>query len=189
MFAAEKGVALDVVPLDVVGGENRREPHLTRNPLGTTPVLELPSGRCFSEAVAICEYLEELCPQPALIGTTPEERAETRMWTRRIDLGIAEPMVNGYRAADRREMFETRMKLVSPAAAAELKALARDRVIWLDGRMSELTYVCGERFSMADIMLFAFLRFGEDFGQPIPTEAATLRRWYERVKERPSSAA
>ena len=71
MFAAEKGLPLETILLDVAGGENRRQPHLMRNPLGTTPVLELSSGQCFSEAIAICEYLEEVRPGPRLIAPRP----------------------------------------------------------------------------------------------------------------------
>ena len=53
-----------------------------------------------AEILPICEYLEEIHPSPPLIGTNAEERAETRMWTRRIDLNIVEPMTNGFRFAE-----------------------------------------------------------------------------------------
>ena len=44
-----------------------------------------------AEITAICEYLDEAGPAGStLIGKTPEERAETRMWARRIDLHILE---------------------------------------------------------------------------------------------------
>lgn len=189
MFAAEKGLEIERVMLDVVGSENRQPPHLARNVLGTTPVLELESGACISDILAICEYLEELRPHPPLIGATAGERAETRMWTRRIDLLIADAMVTGFRGADRREMFESRMPLLSAPAATEVKAIARHWLLWLDGQLGGRHYVCGDRFSMADIMLFVFLRFGEGFGQPIPEEAGNIRRWYEAVAARPSAAA
>ena len=189
MFAAEKGLEIPTVPLDVVAGETRRAAHLARNPLGTTPVLELESGACIGDVFAICEYFEELRPDPPLIGTSPEQRAETRMWTRRIDLLIADPMVSGFRAADRRDVFRSRIPLVSAAAGEELKGLARAWLLWLDRQLGEADFICGSRFSMADIMLFAFARFGEAFGQPIPEEAAGLRRWYDRVAARPSAAA
>src|SRR3546814_1782736 len=55
----------------------------------------LDDGSVLTEITAICEYLEERFPDPALIGTTAEERAKTRMWTRRVDLKICEPLTNG----------------------------------------------------------------------------------------------
>ena len=98
MFLAEKGLEVPHVAVDLVGGENRREPYnIQVNVAGQTPALELADGGFVTEITAICEYLEERQPSPPLVGTTPEERAETRMWTRRIDLKICEPMANGFR--------------------------------------------------------------------------------------------
>ena len=50
------------------------------------PALELDNGDIIAEITCICEYLDDRDGGSSLIGTTPEERAETRMWVRRIDL-------------------------------------------------------------------------------------------------------
>jgi glutathione S-transferase len=190
MFAAEKGLTLETVEVDLMGGENRRPPYAeTVNPAGQTPALVLDDGTVIAEITVICEYLEERHPTPALIGATPEERAETRMWTRRIDLNICEPLANGFRAAEGRRIFENRMKLVGAEGAAELKAIARDRLLWLDGQMQGQEFICGDRFSLADVLLFAFLAFGAQVGQPIPEEASWVKAWFARVQARPSAAA
>src|SRR3546814_3470703 len=88
----------DLIPevsVDLRGGENRRAPYnVDVNPAGQTPALELDDGSILSEITAICEYLDEKYPEPTLIGSTPEERANTRMWTRRVDLKICEPLTN-----------------------------------------------------------------------------------------------
>ncbi len=189
MFAAEKGLDLAREPVDLRGGENRQAAYVAKNAAGTTPCLELADGRFLSEITVIAEYLEELHPAPPLIGTTPDERAETRMWVRRIDLGIVEPMTNGFRAAEGRPLFAPRMRLVGPDGASELKAIARDRLLWLDGQMTGRTWVCGDRFTLADILLFAFVAFGATVGQPLPTDAPWLAAWFDRVKARPSAAA
>ncbi|HEY9219645.1 MAG TPA: glutathione S-transferase [Phenylobacterium sp.] len=190
MFAAEKGVSLEMVQVDLMAGENRRPPYNeTVNVAGQMPALELEDGAKIAEITVICEFLEEKHPQPPLIGRTPEERAETRMWTRRIDLGVCEPMANGFRAAEGRRLFENRMKLVSPEASADLKAIAKDRLLWLDKQMGSNQFVCGDRFSLADILLYCFLTFGSTVGQPMPEEATWLKGWYERVKARPSASA
>jgi Glutathione S-transferase, N-terminal domain len=83
MFMSEKGIEMPKQTVDLRGGENRQEAHLKRNPHGQMPALELDDGRFVSEITAICEYLEERHPSPPMIGSTPEERAECRMWTRR----------------------------------------------------------------------------------------------------------
>jgi glutathione S-transferase len=88
MFMAEKGIEMPKQTIDLRKGENREAEHLKRNPHGQMPTLELDNGDYLSEITAICEYLEEKHPAPPMIGMTPEERAECRMWTRRVDLNI-----------------------------------------------------------------------------------------------------
>jgi len=75
MFMAEKGIDIPKQTVDLRGGENRQEPHLKRNPMGQMPTLELDDGSYLAEITAICEYLEEKNPKPAMIGSTAEERA------------------------------------------------------------------------------------------------------------------
>jgi glutathione S-transferase len=189
MFIAEKGLSIPVTEVDLMAGENRKAPYAsTVNPAGQTPALVLETGETIAEITVICEYLEELHPAPALIGETPVQRAITRMWTRRIDLNICEPMANGFRAAEGREMFAPRMKLVGKDAAADLKAIARDKIKWLDAQMGERPFICGDRFTLADILLFAFLEFGAQVGQPLAGEGDWLRPWFDRVKARPSAS-
>ena len=189
MFIAEKGLKIPVTEVDLLAGENRGGDYVGVNPHGTTPALEVESGSHIAEITVICEYLEELHPTPALVGETPMQRAETRMWTRRIDLNICEPMANGFRATEGRALFAPRIKLVGEAGGAELKAIARDRILWLDGLMGDRAFVCGDRFSLADILLFCFLDFGASVGQPIPDEAAWVKAWFARIKARASAAA
>jgi len=74
MFMAEKGIEMPKQTVDLRGGENRQEEHLKRNPHGQMPTLELDDGSYLSEITAICEYLEEKNPKPAMIGSTAEER-------------------------------------------------------------------------------------------------------------------
>ena len=190
MFMAEKGITLPLVEVDIRGGENRKPPYSDKvNVGGQSPALELDNGATIAEITVICEYLEEKNPSPALIGATPEERAETRMWTRRVDLSICEPLANGFRAAEGRPMFETRMKLVGAEGAAELKAMAKDRILWLDGQIAGRDFIVPGRFTLADILLYCFLTFGAVVGQPIPEEAGNITAWHARVAARASAAA
>lgn len=190
MFAAEKGLSLPTVEIDLMGGENRQPDYQGKvNPAGQTPALVLEDGQIITEITVICEYLEEKHPSPVLIGATPEERAETRMWTRRIDLNICEPLTTGFRASEGRGLFSSRMKLVGLEGAAELKAIAKDKILWVDGLMGDNQFVCGDRFSLADILLFVFLGFGAQVAQPIPDEATWIKAWFARIAARPSAAA
>jgi glutathione S-transferase len=187
MFIAEKGLDVERVDVDLMGAENRREPYTKLNPAGQTPALELDDGTCLSEITAICEYLEEKQPDPPLIGKTAEERAQTRMWLRRIDHKICEPMANGFRFAEGLRLFENRLRCV-PEAAPGLKAIAKDGLEWLEANFQG-PWIAGDRFTHADIQLYAFIDFGGQVGQPLDPGLAKLNAWVGRVKERPSVAA
>ena len=188
MFMAELGLDIPREEVDLMSAENRKPAFLKINPTGTCPALELDDGSILSEVTAICEYLADVQSGSALIGATPVERAETRMWSRRIDLGILEPLTNGFRYSEGLAMFKDRMQTI-PEAADGLKSIAKEKLTWLDGQMKGKEFVCGGRFSLADVMLFCFLEFAAQVGQPLDEKNVNLSAWYERVKSRPSATA
>ena len=188
MFLAEKGLTLEFEEVNMLGGDNRRPPYSDKNPGAQMPALELDDGAVIGETVAICEYLEELNPAKALIGATAEERAETRMWIRRIELGITELIYNGFRYSQGLDLFKDRMRCL-PEAADGLKAKAHDGLTWLDQLMEGKDYICGDRFSAADIVLYCCLDFAAGVGQPRDTSLTNLDDWFERVNARESAAA
>jgi glutathione S-transferase len=185
---AEKGLKVPMVEVDLMKGENRQDAYKQKNNAGQMPCLELEDGTTVSEVTAICEYLEDTNPKPALIGSTPKEKAETRMWTRRIDLNIVEPLANGFRYSQGLPLFKDRIP-TAPEAADGLKRIAQDRMLWLDKMVAGRQWICGDRFSYADIHLFAFLDFGKQVGQFLNPEAKTIAAMYERAAARPSAKA
>ncbi len=188
MFMAEKGIELPKQPVDLRGGENRQPEHLKRNPIGQLPALELDDGSYLSEITAICEYLEEKNPNLAMIGSTPEQRAECRMWTRRVDLNICEPLLNGFRFGEGLKFFQKRIPC-APEASPGLKMIAANRLQWLDGQMGDKDYLCGKRFTLADILLYCWLDFGGQVGQPLDPANTKIAAWFARVGERSSAKA
>jgi glutathione S-transferase len=188
MFVAEKGLKIPSQDVDLMAGDNRKSEHLARNPHGQMPTLELDDGSFISEILAICEYLEDTNPTPPLIGGNPKEKAEARMWTRRIDLNICEPLANGFRFSQGLRLFKDRIVTV-PEAADGLKKMAQDRLKWLDGQLEGREFLCGKRFTLADILLYCFLEFGNAVGQPLAAENKNVAAWFARVKARPSATA
>ena len=189
MFIAERGITgIPLQTIDLRGGENRQAPYLAKNPTGQCPTLELDDGSYLTEITAICEYLDETSLGTSLIGATPQERAETRMWTRRIDLAIVEPMTAGFRYAEGLKFFTPRMRCI-PQAADDLKTLAKEKLAWLEGQIAGRTFICGDRLTLADILLFAFLQFAATVRQPLDPANTNLTAWYDRMAARPSAAA
>jgi glutathione S-transferase len=190
MFAAEKGIKLDMQEVDVFQSEHRRPPYSERNPMMQTPALETDEGQPITEITAICEYLEELKPEPHLIGATPGERAETRMWVRRIDLNIIEGRSRAFRATGGRAFYIDKIKLLSEPAAEELKALVEDRILWLDDQLGSKPYICGDRYTLADIMFYCFMTFGApEGGSNLPPGCRNLPGWHARIGARPAARA
>lgn len=187
MFMLEKGLSLPAITVDVFSGENRQTRFLAINPAGQTPALQCDDGSVIAEAVAIAEYLEELHPLPSLIGTTPLERAQTRQWWRRIELNVTEFVHNAYHYAEGLARFENRIPVV-PEAADGLKHVAQDRLRWIDAMFGSGPYLCGARFSAADIWLYVWLDFANSVAQPFDRRLPRIGPWFNLVAARPAAA-
>jgi len=188
MFMAERGVELPTVEVDIMAGENLKEDYRALNSSAQSPCLQLDDGSTLSEVTAICGYLDEISEGPSLVGATPEERAETRMWCRRFDARFLEPMSLAFRSAEGLPMFKDRCHVI-PHAADDLKATVQENWAWLEPQLAGRTYICGDRFTLADVQLFAFADFGNAIGQGIPADLPNLQAWFARVAARPSVKA
>ena len=189
MYAAEVAVDLPLEDVDIMSGINRQDDYLRLNPAGQLPCLELDNGARIAEITAICEYLDELGTGVSLVGATAEERANTRMWTRRVDLNICEPLANGFRYSEGLPIFKDRM-ITIPEAAEGLKSIAREKLTWLNGLMDDgRTFIAGEKISLADVLLFCMLSFGNAVGQPFDESLSNIKPWYDQMAARPSAAA
>ena len=188
MFLIEKGIAVERVHLDIIGGENRSAAFAEKNVLQTLPVLELDDGTRLTESWPICEYLEEQQPEPNLIGRTALERAEVRRWVRWFDQDVVVPMTMGFRGGGGRPMFEPRMTVASPAAADEMTALANEKYQWLDGQLGARDHLALGRFTLADLMVFCFIQFGFTVGWKLPEGTPNLARLVEQTSRRASAA-
>ncbi|BAW80619.1 glutathione S-transferase [Candidatus Nitrosoglobus terrae] len=186
MFLLEKQLQLPAVAVDVFAGENRQPAYLAINPAGQIPALRCDDGSILAESVAIAEYLEELYPSPPLIGSSSKERAETRQWWRRVELNITEFIHNAYHYAEGLARFKPRIPVL-PEAAEGLKQVAQDRLHWLDSMLGNGLYLCGDRFSAADIWLYVWLDFGLAVNQPFDRNLSKITPWFDRVAKRPSA--
>jgi glutathione S-transferase len=188
MVLHEKGLEIPTVSVDLMAAETRKPPYADRNPGGQVPALELGDGRTIGETVAIFEYLEDTQPTPPLVGTNPNEKAETRMWQRRVEHKITEQLYNGFRFAEGVELFRPRMRVL-PEAADGLKAIARDNLARLDPLLAGRSFIVSDRFTIADVILYAALDFGASVGQTVDPALKNVTAWFTRVAARPSAAA
>ena len=189
MFAAEKGISFEMEEIDLMAGANRQADYLKVNASGQLPCLITDDGTVVAEVTAICEYLDEVGEGPSLLGDSPEARANTRMWTRRVDLGICEPLANGFRYAEGLAIFKDRM-ITIPEASDGLKQIAREKIAWLNDQMSDgRPFIAGAELSLADVLLYCIMSFGNTVGQPYDESLTHVKAWFDRVGARPSAAA
>jgi glutathione S-transferase len=185
IFANEKGIELELVPCDMRRGEHKSPAFLKKNPSGKIPVLELENGRCISESVAICRYLEAICPEPNLFGEDAFELGHIEARNRHIEfemwreIGIS--WVHGPIVAQLGIVKQIpEVKTASDMAACNYYER-------LDLEFAESAYVAGDRFTIADISLFTAIEFGSAMVDLNPdARLKNLHVWYESVGSRPS---
>ena len=186
MFMAERGIELATEEVDLLAGENRQAAYMARNPGAQMPALELDDGSVLAETTTMCEYLDEKCPGQAMLGETLEERAKSRMWTRRVELNITENIYNAFRYSEGLDLFKDRLHCL-PEAADGLKAKAQGQLAWLDGLMANSQYIGGDALGIADLVLYCCLDFAQGIGQPLNPELKNLGAWYQRMDQRTSA--
>jgi glutathione S-transferase len=188
IFMAEKGITLDIVPVDM-GALGHRGPEIAkRNPLRRLPVLELDDGRVITESVAICRYLEEtIAPEPSLFGHDAFSRAKVEEWNRRLELNFYAAVAAAFRHIHP-AMAEWEVPQVPEwGEANKPKALEFLRI--LDAHLDDKPFVAGDAFSIADITGLVALDFMKLAKIAVPEELAHVRRWHGELAARESAKA
>lgn len=194
MFLAEKDIQIERRTVDLADGENLREPFLSLNPRGTVPVLELDSGECIADSVAICRYLEALHPDPPLFGREPIEIARIDAWIRKIEgegfVGVAYAFRNR-----NRNMTDRALSGRWPPVPQLPELVTRGQNMWgwfvemLDERLREREWIATDSYSFADLTALMTVDFAKATRLSDGSFPPALMAWHERVSARPSATA
>jgi len=182
LFLAEKNLDFDLVVENVA---RRRPEFLDMNPAGKVPVLVEPEGQVLSESTAICEYLDEVYPDPGLIGSDPIGRAETRRLTAWFDLKFGSEVTANL-------VFEKVIKRFEGLGPPDTTAIRAGRKN-IGGHMEYISYLTerrrwlgGDHYGLADITAAAHLSCLDYLGDVPWTAHPLAKDWYARVKSRPA---
>ena len=187
IFIAEKGLEIPIVPVNMMTGENQSEDYLAKNSLGKMPLLELDDGTCIAESAAICRYLEEMNPNPPLMGRNPLEIALVEMWHRRMELEFLIPMITIFLHTG--EMWKDRVTQIPQVAETGILNV-KERMEWLDRELDGKEFITGEDYTVADIAAqCAFVMGKAALGLRIAEDQLNLSNWFTRVSSRPTSRA
>ena len=186
IFAHEKDINLELVNCDMLKREHKTPEFLKKSPSGKIPVLELEDGRCISESIAICRYLESIIPEPNLFGEDPFEISYVESRNRHIELElwtqIGISWVNGPIVGSM-GLFE---QIPDAKKASDLNVAAYYKR--LDRELSSSEYVAVNRYTVADITLLSAIDFASSMVDLMPEESLKhLNRWHEQINSRPSS--
>lgn len=193
IFLAEKGIEIETVQVDLGAGEQFSEAFRKVNPDCVVPALELDDGNCISEVLAICQYIEEMHPEPALMGVTAEERARVSMWNAKVEQQGLWAMADAFRNSAKGLAGRAVTGMEAYPQIPELAERGRARVLQffgrLDAHLGNNEFLAGESFSMADITALVFVDFARWIKIHVPDNASNLARWHVVVSKRPSAAA
>lgn len=163
----------------------RREAFLALNHAGEVPVLVEPDGTTLADSAAIAEYLDEMFPEPPLLGKTPLARAEVRRLVGWFDVKFnREVTVN--------LLDQKILRRLSGNGGPDSQAIRAgnanihyhlDYIAWLTERRR---YLAGDRFSLADIAAAAHLSALDYLGDVPWEQHVGAKDWYARIKSRPS---
>ncbi|MHB8885943.1 MAG: glutathione S-transferase family protein [Methylovirgula sp.] len=184
IFLAEKGLEIPSEQIDLNKSEQKNDAFRSVNPLQQTPVLVLDDGTALAESVAICRYLEELKPEPALFGQTMPGRALVEMWNRRVEFHLFLPVLLAFRHSHpaMREMEKPQIAELAQTS----KTKAADFLHYLDGELAGRAFIAGDGFSIADITALVAVDFLKLSRIDMPPDVPHLGDWHKRVSARPS---
>jgi len=186
-FMAEKGIEdVEIVDIDIFGGQHKTPDYLARAGLPNVPALEIDEATTITESVAICRYLESLYPEPNLFGRDPLETAIIEMWTRRAEMLLSTPLMMAVRHGHPAlAAIETQVPEI-----AETNRKAAERALKVfDRRLAESQFIAADRLTIADILAVTGIDFARMVKFRPDAELVNVGRWLQQMMERPAAKA
>lgn len=198
--------------LDILRGDQFDPDYLKLNPKGVVPTL-LDDGTVIRESTVICEYLDEVFPEPALRPKDPAGRAEMRLWTKTVDEDVhpacaVVTFVTSHRHTVLDGGPENAEKFIEKAPDARQKDLRRawlyqgfdapgvagaiatfdKRLQRMEDALAERTWLAGDDFTLADVGLIPYVNRLDmlSVGEIWASARPRVADWFDRVKARPS---
>jgi glutathione S-transferase len=190
ILLAEKGVFHETVQVDLKNSEQLGDAYRKINPLCTVPALRTEGGTVLTDNAAITAYLEARFPEPALLGSTPKEKAEIASWNWRAEfeglMAVAEAMRNSAPAmANRALPGPTDYRQIAELAQRGLSRL-QQFFDTLNDHLAGRDFIATNRFSVADITAVVAVDFARVVKVKPGEQHPHLQRWRARMAGRPS---
>jgi glutathione S-transferase len=199
-------------------GEQFSPDYVALNPKAVVPTL-VHNDAVITESTVICEYLDEVFPNPPLLPAEPVQRANIRVWTKAVDEELHPAcsavtyivshrhtlLRNGTgsheeflaagrtegRAARERKWQWVQQGLEAPGADAQL-AVYVGYLEKMERALNRSDWLVGDRFSMADVAMAPYVNRLAVLAMDSLWSGGRMQRlddWFARIKARPSFVA
>jgi glutathione S-transferase len=163
------------VPIDIFGGDTLTDEFAEKNPARSTPVLETDDGRYLQESNAILWYLAEGTP---FLAEDDFDRAHVLKWLI-VEQTDVMPGIGGLRF----RLLTGRWAPDDPPAV-QRRALGRGALELLEEHLAGRTFLVAERYTIADISVYAYTHTAPEAGFDLD-EFPAVSRWLRRVEAQP----
>ena len=188
LFLKLKGIDIDTQQIDMMTAEQLNDGYRQVNPACTLPALELDDGTVLTEVIGMFSYLEELHPEPSLMGSTPLERAQAISWCHRLFQSLMVAIASALR--NRGKHFHNRA-LPGTLDTPQIPELAERGLMQihhilpqLDAHLASSIWLAGDNFTIADIDLLVMIDFLAWIKESIPDTCPDLQAWHQRATAR-----
>ena len=160
-------------PVSIFEGESRTGEFFAKNPAGAIPVLELDDGRCIAESNAILVYLAH---SSALLPADRFENAAVMQWLFFEQYNV-EPSIGSLRYWTLTGKLPRR----APAIVAQKRDAGDFALDRLDAHLHRNQYLANNRFSIADLAVYAYAHLAGDAGFDLG-HRKNFNAWMQRIR-------
>ena len=170
------GIPFEWVGVDILAGETRCAAFLEKNPNGRIPLLEFADGSTLAESNAILFFLAD---GTRLLSEEPAETAQTLQW-----MFFEQYSHEPYIAVARFWCRHPESSSFTEPELARKREGGRAALAVMEGHLAERSFFVGERYSIADIALYAYTHVADQAGFDL-SEFAAVQSWLGRVRGQP----
>ena len=175
LLLTQLNIAFDRTEINILEGKSRTPEFLVKNPNGRIPVLEIAPGKFLFESNAIMFYLSE---ETEFFPTDKFERAEVMQWLF-FEQYSHEPFI-----ATSRFWYLTGKAQEYQEALKQKQAPGYAALGVMEQHLAENEFFAGDRYTIADIGLFAYTHVADEGGFDL-TRFPAIQSWIDRVKSQP----
>jgi len=177
LLLTQLGIPFERIELDITKGETRTPEFLRKFPNGRIPAVEFDDGKLLFESNAIILYFAEGTP---FFPADRFLRAQVFQWLF-FEQYSHEPYIASVRyLVIHPEVQDARRSILEPL----MRPRGYDALGVMEGHLKSREWFVGERYSIADIALYAYTHVADEGGFDLAGYPA-IRAWLERVKSQP----